>query len=111
MIEQILNEQLNEGNIPAENVDWNIISKFAITFDGYHYTGSFRKCASLSRKTYEDYTKNQETLNENSIDDLRCALFFMQRAMRWRMPDGMPSEGEMRYMKDIISAIKRKIKK
>ena len=74
--------------------------KFALTMNGYKVTGDFQSCSDLSRKVLED-PKNA------SLTELRCALFFNQRAHRH---SGGLNVGEVNA-KSLIKLIREKVKK
>ena len=38
------------GNVPNKDVDWNEISKYACSFNGYEYWGSFDEVSNIANK-------------------------------------------------------------
>ena len=103
-VKLIPNQQLALDKIPnpedkSSNYqeEWE---KFALTMNGYNVTGDFQSCADLSRKVLEDPEKA-------SLTELRCALFFNQRA--YRHSGGM-NVGEVNG-KNLIKLIREKVKK
>ena len=62
-------------NLPEVN-DPNAIFKFAMSFDGYAYYGSFEKCAEMAKAR-----------PRSSIEEIRNELFFEARASRHRGDD------------------------
>ena len=54
------NKDLSEKDLPKPNSDWNIIQNFSLTFDGYLYWGSFKKCAEIANQCEEHFSKNGE---------------------------------------------------
>jgi hypothetical protein len=89
---QIENAALTTGDVPSRDADWDTISQFALTFDGYGCWGSFDKCAEIAN------ARSHESLTE-----LRTCLFFEQR--RWRHFGQGPDADEMKYVRELIDKI------
>jgi len=102
---EISNAELKEKDLPPPNADWGVISRFALTFSGYAYWGSFNKCAEVANRCARDWNK-KKTL-PHSLIDLRTCLFFEQR--RWRHFGYEPNRGAMGYIHAIVEAIRNKI--
>ncbi|RMF79990.1 MAG: hypothetical protein D6744_08610 [Planctomycetota bacterium] len=71
----IPNEQLRLEDLPPPDADWNTISEFALTFDGYDYWGSFEKCSAVSKRP-----------DPATLPEIRTCLFMLQRRARWSDP-------------------------
>jgi hypothetical protein len=102
----IPNDQLTEEDIPPPEASWMAIVDFASTWDAYIYWGSFEKCAEIANtwaKRYYEEGKLPETLEE-----LRTCLFFEWR--RWRHLGDPPPKEAMRYVWDLVEAIRRKVR-
>lgn len=96
MIKLIPNEKLTIADVPAVNDDWETISEFALTFDGYNAWGSFEKCAEIANAH-----------KHSSLSELRTCLFFEQR--RWRHFGETPHEDAMAYIRDVVSKIRQSL--
>jgi hypothetical protein len=102
----IPNDQLTEEDIPPPEASWMAIVDFASTWDAYIYWGSPKKCAEIANtwaKRYYEEGKLPETLEE-----LRTCLFFEWR--QWRHLGDPPPKEAMRYVWDLVEAIRRKVR-
>ena len=97
----IPNHELVLEKIPnPEDPSWDWI-KFAFTINGYDVSGGSEACADLSKKVLKDPS------NAN-LTELRCALFFQQRAEKW---GGGYSDGPEENAKTLIKLIKERVRK
>ena len=71
MFKQITNDELNFIHLPPAESPWWIIEEFALSFDGYHYHGSFDVCADIANAAIEKY-KAQGSLPSTIIDCITC---------------------------------------
>src|SRR5258708_1918094 len=85
VMETIPNNELQLDQVPKPEADWDLISKFALTFNGYKAWGSFEKCAEIA---------NQE--RHSSLTELRTCLFFEDR--RWHHYGDEPDAEAMQYI-------------
>ncbi len=76
-IQSISNENLELGKIPNPEGDsfeyleaWE---RFALTLNGYELMGGFSECSALTNRVIKDPANA-------TLTELRCALFFCQRA-------------------------------
>jgi hypothetical protein len=95
-IEAISNSELRIKDVPAPSARWDRIQQFALTFDGYKRWGSFEKTAAIAN------ARLSRTLTE-----LRTCLFFEQR--RWRWAEERPDRNTMRYIRDILVEIRKRL--
>lgn len=95
-MDEIHNDELVIEQIPDPDADWDTIQRFALTFDGYRFWGSFEKCAEVANKH----------LN-STLTELRTCLFFEQR--RWRHFDEEPDYKAMVYLGGIIKKIREAV--
>ena len=87
-------QNLRRADIPPPKADLNSIIEFAHTMDGYEWAGSFEKCAEIAKSP-----------NEDSIDELRAALFFFFRSMRH---SGEPAtKDDIRYIHRTLDRLRR----
>src|SRR6266498_5363425 len=104
-MDKIPNSQLIENDIPSRGASWQNIQPFALTFNGYEYWGTFKKCREVA-----DYGINlhrrQEPLAQ-SLTDLRTCLFF--EANRWQHFGREPSKKGMAYIRALIEAIRMRV--
>jgi len=98
-----MNENDLIGNVPNKDSDWNEISKYACSFNGYEYWGSFDEVSNIANKFNEKYIKDG-TLPD-SLELLRTSLFFEQRRFRHFGRD--PSAKEMEYIRAILAKIRK----
>jgi hypothetical protein len=94
---QIPNTALRASKLPPPDAGWDVVGRFALTFDGYKYWGSLERCqeVALARPT--------ETLTE-----LRTCLFFEQRSWRWQGEH--PDEQGMRYIRWLLEQIRARVR-
>ena len=79
---------------------------FALSFDGYEHHGSYARCADIANRWEAAYKKNRS--RPRSLDDLRTCLFFEQR--RWRHFDAFPDTEAMRYIRSLLTEIRRLVR-
>ena len=97
----ISNHELVLEKIPnPEDPYWDWI-KFAFTINGYDISGGSQACADLSKKVLKNPS-------QASLTELRCALFFQQRADKW---GGEYSDGPEENAKTLIKLIKERVRK
>jgi hypothetical protein len=92
----ISNMQLRADKLPPPDADWEAIQRFALTFNGYTYWGSFERCSEIAN------ARRGETLTE-----LRTCLFFEQR--RWRHFGYSPDEESMAYIRRLLEQIRARV--
>jgi len=95
-VRAIANNKLTLADIPSIDADWDVIEKFALTFDGYNASGSFEECADIANAG-----------RHGSLRELRTCLFFEQR--RWRHFGESPDEQAMEYIRGVVEKIRRKV--
>lgn len=106
-MDQITNSDLTEKDVPPTDAKyWGVIDRFALSFDGYTYWGSFDKCGEIANGALEGW-KDNGTLPD-SLSQLRTCLFFEQR--RWRHFDRHPDSSTMAYIRALLDAIRTKVK-
>ena len=104
MLKPIPNQDLELGKIPDPEgdpleyiKDWEM---FALTLNGYELMEGHSECASLTNEVIKDPTNA-------TLTELRCALFFCQRAHRH---SGGMNVGEQNG-KHLIKLIREKVKR
>jgi hypothetical protein len=105
-VREIANADLTEHDIPAPDADWHTVGKFAVSFDGYEYWGSFKKCATIGNRGLELY--RAERVLPNSLTELRTCLFFEQR--RWRHFGFDPDEEATDYIRALVERVREKVR-
>jgi len=90
------NSGLTATNIPSPKAHWRTITKFALSFNGYEYWGSSEKCAKIANSR-----------RDRTLAELRTCLFFEQR--RWRHFGEKPDKEAMKYIRDLIEKICKKV--
>lgn len=91
--EPIPSEKLILADVPDPKSPWDVINRFALTFNGYQFHGSFGACAVLANAHRHD-----------SLDDLRTCLFFEQR--RWNHFGDHPQGEDEEYIRSIVRKIR-----
>ncbi len=91
----IPNRELVAEKLPAPDADWDVIKRFALTFDGYKRWGSNEACAEVANNK-----------RHNSMTELRTCLFYEQR--RWRNFGYAPDEAAMRYIREVLEQIRER---
>lgn len=102
---EIPNAELKEADLPPPDADWSTIGRFALTFNGYAYWGSFEKCGDVANRWAEAWRKRRHL--PHSLTDLRTCLFFEQRC--WHHYGRSPDEESMRYVHALVEAIRDRI--
>lgn len=96
MHELIDSDSLTLEQIPSSDGSWSEISRFAHTFNGYEFHGSFEKCAEVAHSE-----------NLNTLDELRTGLFFLLRSIR-HGGEG-PSDSDLEFARNLIGRIRQKV--
>ncbi len=105
-MDQIANSDLTEKDIPPPNAQYRgVMDRFALSFDGYGYCGSFEKCAEIANSSVR--TWGEKKILPDSLTDLRTCLFFQQR--RWRHFAQDPDSETMAYIHALVEAIRSKV--
>ena len=92
----IANAELQLADVPPPDADWNTLTAFALSFNGYQTLGSFEVCAEIANARKSD-----------TLTNLRACLFFEQR--RWRHFGEHPDSEAMSYIRGIVEQIRQKI--
>jgi hypothetical protein len=95
-MDEISNDQLEIGMVPASDASWAEIAGFALTFDGYKHWGSFERCAEIANAR-----------RHGTLTDLRTCLFFEQR--RWRYLGELPGPDEMQYFGELLDLVRKNL--
>jgi hypothetical protein len=103
---EIANADLKDRDMPAPSAGWHEIGRFALSFNGYEWCGSFGKCAEIGNRGAERF-RESGALPE-SLTELRTCLFFEQR--RWRHFGLDPDEEAMSYIRALVQAIRDKVR-
>ena len=102
---EIPNNELTIDQLPPPEADWDVIGRFALTFNGYEYWGGFGPCGDVATNCREAFLTG-DGLPE-SLSVLRTSLFFEQR--RWRHYGYEPDEAGMIYIHALVEAIRSKV--
>jgi hypothetical protein len=97
----IPNTHLQAMKMPPPDADWDLIQRFALTFDGYKYCGSFDRCAEIANR------RRHGGGGGESLSELRSCLFFEQR--RWRHFGYAPDAEGMRYICGLLEEIRGRV--
>jgi hypothetical protein len=81
------------SDIPSPVANWEVISDFAVSYDGYKACGSLEACAEIANAKKHD-----------SLENLRICLFYEQR--KWRWNDENPDVEAMIYIRSILEKIR-----
>jgi hypothetical protein len=103
---EIGNEQLKVGDVPPADANWQTIGRFALSFDGYESSGSFRNCAEIGEKWAQAFLAAGAL--PDSLTELRTCLFFEQR--RWRHYGFDPDEQARSYLGALLEGIREKVR-
>jgi len=71
---------LNGVTVPQSGATVDEIAKFALSYPGYRLHGDVPTIGAISRRVAEGWRAGELT---SDLDDLRAALFFVQRADHW----------------------------
>lgn len=103
---ELTNEDLSEENLPAPNADfWGVISRFALSYDGYAHYNSPGECGRLANMAAQEYHASGQL--PVSLDELRACLFFEQR--RWNHLGTDLSDETLKYIHALVEAIRSKV--
>jgi hypothetical protein len=95
-VTEIPNNRLAIADIPVSNSEWDVIQRFALTFNGYSSHGSFEACGKIANER-----------RGATLTDLRTCLFFEQR--RWRHFGYAPKSDDLAYIRGIVDRIREKV--
>lgn len=71
-------------NIPSSNCeDRKQLIDFALSFNAYQYIDGGTNAVSDLYKRVKELLLNHDGIEDVSLEDLRCCLFWRQRANRW----------------------------
>lgn len=98
---EIGNEALSMDDVPAPESGWDVLQRFALTFDGYAYWGGFDSCGKIANECAGLYER--DSVIPTSLEYLRTALFFEQR--RFRHLGWDPDEETMKYIRALVAGI------
>jgi hypothetical protein len=101
----IASADLRVEDVPELHAEWDDVRVFALTFNGYDYTGSLEACSSLAEQMRQAYKANSSL--KGSLDDLRASLFFEQRREHWT--DCRFEGDNLRYIRALIAAIAERL--
>ncbi len=106
MSSEIANAELTEFDVPFSGAPWAEIGRFALSFNGYEYWGSFEKCAEIANRWRGVY--RAEGSLSDSLTELRTCLFFEQR--RWRHFGLEPDEEGTAYIHALVERIRERVR-
>jgi len=104
--ELIPNEDLRPEHMPAPGAAWDVVSRFALTCDGYAEGSGYGGAAGLANEVRARFPEGGG-LDALSLSDLRTCLFFEQR--RYRHFGAEPEGDELRYVHELLEAIRRSV--
>jgi len=102
---KIANGDLAQSDVPLPSAGWYEIGKFALSFNGYDWWGSFQRCAEVANLAAQTYHRSGAL--PKSLVDLRTCLFFEQR--RWHHFGFDPDEPAMGYIAALLEGIRRRV--
>lgn len=107
MATEITDDDLNEEDLPPPDCrDLSVIHDFALSFNGYDYWGSYKKCAKVATNVWETWENKKELPPTLTLAELRTALFFEQRLAHWDWGWRFPTA----FSFAVIEAIRSKIR-
>jgi hypothetical protein len=106
MYGEIANADLKESDLPPPEAEWHAVGRFALSFNGYEWWGSFGQCAEVANRNLEAFRERGAL--PDTLVELRTCLFFEQR--RWRHFGLDPDEGARRYIGALLDRIREKVR-
>ena len=106
MHREIANADLSECDVPSPNSGWHEIGRFALSFNGYEWWGSFEKCAEIGERGLKAFRATGAL--PDSLTELRTCLFFEQR--RWRHFGFDPDEEARPYISALLEGTRAKVR-
>jgi hypothetical protein len=104
---EVTNDNLNEDDLPPPNChDSSVLTKFALSFNGYHYWGSKAKCEEIAKNVWEYWQDKNELPRSFTLAHLRTSLFIEQRLAHWDGPWRFPTD----FSFALVEAIRGKIR-
>lgn len=99
----IENDNLRPEDVPLSTGRWEEIEPFCLTYDGYaNGRRSVNECGEIANRVFAG------DLRSISMDDLRIALFFQQRMIRWN--SDMPVQPKhVDQIRPVIEEIRRRV--
>jgi len=94
----ILNVELASTGVPRRGNSWDVVSDFALSYDGYGYWDDLHE---LANRVLQSWTRSR--VLPATIDELRGCLFYEQR--RWHHFGEDPAGRSAEYMWAMIDAI------
>ena len=103
------------ADLPVPNADWADIREFALTFEGYDYVKSrwpgreaMESCKELAHEVKEALSRGDTDPAEFSLEDLRAALFWHQRVVRWSTTE-IPSDETLEHCRRLIECMRERV--
>lgn len=93
------NSELTLEQIPEIDAVEEVIAKFALTFNGYFYTGNMEETGQRYREIKDEFL-DKGTIS-GTLSEFRSALFWEQRQTRW---DGRSMD--MEFARALIKQIR-----
>ena len=103
---EIANADLRTSHLPPPGAGWREIGRFALSFDGYAWWGSFEKCAQIGNEGGRAFRATGAV--PDSLIELRTCLFFEQR--RWRHYGFDPDQEAMVYIGVLVEGIRERVR-
>jgi hypothetical protein len=117
MPDRIHSQDLTPADLPGPDAAWEAVQRFALTFDGYEHaepryrpgdpTGS---CRQLHDDVIAAIGGAEVAPESVTLDDLRAALFFIARRVRWGTWDGVPTDEDLERARRLIGCIRRRLR-
>jgi len=109
-------QNLRPTDVPGPDADWDTIQRFALLFNGYEYaepryhpgdpTGS---CRQLHEDVIGAIGHRDDAPESVTVEDLRAALFFIPRRVRWGTWDGVPTGQDLTQSRKLIGCIRGRL--
>ena len=108
------NAPLRPGDLPPPGGGWPAIREFALSFDGHEHARSHRPggnptatCNRLARAV-RAALEGPDDPTQYSLDDLRVALYWERRAVRWSCGE-IPSAETLTLCRRLIECMRRRV--
>jgi len=95
-LRRIVSKDLRLEDVPAEDAEWNEVSRFCLTFSAYEAYGSFEAVAEIAKRE-----------GPKSLSELRATLFLEHRA--WAHLGCPPDRANMQRIRGELCKIRERL--
>jgi len=90
--------------VPGPDAEWREAEPFAFSYNAYGRYGTFDEVADLHHRVLNGWRATG--IVDCSLEEARCALFFVQREGHWDDSPGWPCLDDMAFVHALLTRIR-----